>query len=58
MNLKFPLPPPLPPRTNLSASPASKWSGGQVGDLPELVSFFDQMTGEQHSARRRLHVPE
>lgn len=44
-------------RTNLSASPASKRSWGQVGDLPTLVSFFDQMTGEQRSARKGRESP-
>lgn len=43
----------LPPHTtNLSASPASKQSWGQVGCLPMLIRLCDQMAGEQPMAGR------
>lgn len=42
----------FPSSTNLSASPASKQSPGQVGCLPMLIRLCDQMAGEQPMAGR------
>ena len=43
-----------PSRISLSASPASKRSQGQVGDLPLLVSFSDWLTGSEPEPGRAV----
>ena len=50
----FAAPAPPPPRTSLSASPASKWRQGHVGDLPSLVSFSDRLTGSESEPARAV----